>query len=190
VRIRTSLKNERKGKLVPSYNILLALLVAHALEEHHDLNATLNGNEIIYWKTINIGIAVDTPRGLLVPVLRNVSGKKIMELYEEAEDLLKRALAGKSLPEELKGGTFTITSLGTQEIDFFTPLINPPECAVLGVGRLNKEIIVDEYDNYIIRTMLPLSLTFDHRLIDGATAARFLKQVKKNIEEPFSFLFS
>ena len=186
--IRTSLKNKRKDGLVPSYNVLLAILVAHALKEHRDLNATLNGEEIIYWETINIGIAVDSPRGLLVPVLRNVSQKTLVELSQEAQEILTRAANGKSKPDELSGSTFTITNLGVQDIDFFTPIINPPECAVLGVGRMKKEMVFDEHDNGVVRIMLPLSLTFDHRLVDGAPAARFLKQVKQYVENPIPWL--
>jgi len=121
-------------------------------------------------------------------VLRAASEKTLAQLAVEAEDLLARAAAGKAQPDELSGGTFTITNLGAQEIDFFTPVINPPQCAVLGVGRLNKEWIVGEGNQPVARTMLPLSLTFDHRLVDGAPAARFLKRVKQFVEQPYLWL--
>ena len=188
VRLRDALKEDGSVQPVPSYNVLLAALVARALVEHPLLNATLNGDEIIFWGIANIGIAVDTARGLVVPVLHDAAAKTLALLAAEAEDLLARAATGKAQPDELTGGTFTITNLGAQEIDFFTPLINPPQCAVLGVGRLNKEWVVGEGDQPVARSMLPLSLTFDHRLVDGAPAARFLKRVKQFVEQPYLWL--
>jgi pyruvate/2-oxoglutarate dehydrogenase complex dihydrolipoamide acyltransferase (E2) component len=188
VRLREALKADGSVQPLPSYNVLLATLTARALAEHPLLNATLNGEEIVFWETVNLGIAVDTARGLVVPVLRDAGAKSLAQLAAEAEDLLNRAAAGKAQPDELAGGTFTLTNLGAQEIDFFTPVINPPQCAVLGVGRLSKEWAVGEGDQAILRTMLPLSLTFDHRLVDGAPAARFLKRVKQFIELPYLWL--
>ena len=188
VRLREALKADGSVQLVPSYNVLLAALVSRTLGEHPLLNATLNGDEIIIWQAINVGIAVDTTRGLVVPVLHDAAAKTLAQLASEGEDLLARAADGKAQPGELSGGTFTITNLGAQEIDFFTPLINPPQCAVLGVGRLNKEWIVGEGNQPIACTMLPLSLTFDHRLVDGAPAARFLQRVKKYVEQPYLWL--
>jgi pyruvate dehydrogenase E2 component (dihydrolipoamide acetyltransferase) len=186
--LREALKADGAVQPVPSYNVLLVALAARALGEHPLLNATLNGEEIIFWQTANVGLAVDTPRGLVVPVLRDVAAKTLAQLAVEAEDLLSRAAAGKAQPDELSGGTFTITNLGAQDIDFFTPVINPPQCAVLGVGRLNKEWVVGDGDQPVVRSMLPLSLTFDHRLVDGAPAARFLKRVKQFVEQPYLWL--
>ena len=188
VQLRNALKAAGSIQPVPSYNVLLAALVARALVKHPLLNASLNGEEILYWEAVNVGIAVDTERGLVVPVLWDAASKSIQQLSVEAEDLLGRAAAGKALPDELSGGTFTITNLGPMEVDFFTPLINPPQCAVLGVGRLNKEFTAGENDEPVARTMLPLSLTFDHRLVDGAPAARFLKQIKQFVEQPYLWL--
>jgi pyruvate/2-oxoglutarate dehydrogenase complex dihydrolipoamide acyltransferase (E2) component len=188
VRQRDALKADGSLQPAPSYNVLLAALVGRALVEHPLLNATLNGEEIIFWETVNVGVAVDTPRGLVVPVLCDAAAKTLAQLAVEAEDLLARAAAGKAQPDELSGGTFTITNLGAQEIDFFTPVINPPQCAVLGVGRLNKEWVVGEDDQPVARVMLPLSLTFDHRLVDGAPAARFLKRLKQFVEQPYLWL--
>ncbi|MFN2224582.1 MAG: 2-oxo acid dehydrogenase subunit E2, partial [Candidatus Promineifilaceae bacterium] len=135
----------------------------------------------------NIGVAVDTERGLVVPVIRDIPAKSVGELAEEMSELLPRAKAGKALPDELTGGTFTITNLGAYEIDAFTPIINPPECAVLGVGRLvDRYVVLDGQP--AIRTMMALSLTFDHRLVDGAPAARFLQRIKQLIERPYLWL--
>jgi pyruvate dehydrogenase E2 component (dihydrolipoamide acetyltransferase) len=188
VRLRNAMKAAGSIQPVPSYNVLLAVLVARALVMHPLLNASLNGEEILYWETVNVGIAVDTERGLVVPVLWDVASKSMGQLSVEAEDLLGRAAAGKAQPDELSGGTFTITNLGSMDVDFFTPIINPPQCAVLGLGRLNKEFMAGENDEPIVRTMLPLSLTFDHRLVDGGPAAHFLKQVKQFVEQPYLWL--
>jgi pyruvate dehydrogenase E2 component (dihydrolipoamide acetyltransferase) len=168
--------------------VLLAILVSKALQEHPDLNATLEGNEIIYRGTVNIGIAVNTVRGLVVPVIRAVQSKNLATLVEEAADLLSRAAVGKALPDELSGGTFTITNLGAYEIDAFTPIINFPECAILGVGRLVPQV-VPVGDQPAIRMMLALSLTFDHRVVDGAPAAAFLQRIKQFVEHPYLGLF-
>jgi pyruvate dehydrogenase E2 component (dihydrolipoamide acetyltransferase) len=172
---------------VPSYNALLAKLVAQALGEHPELNTSLDGDEIVTWETVDIAIAVDTERGLLVPVVRDVQDKPVRELAREMEDLLARAKAGKATPDELTGSTFTITNLGVYEIDTFTPIINPPECAILGIGRLVEKMVVRE-GSPTVRTMLTLSLTFDHRLVDGAPAARFLQRVKQLVETPYLWL--
>lgn len=187
VKMRLALKNDAQAQVVPSYNVLIAALAAKALREHPVLNATLEDGEIIYWNAVHIGIAVDTPRGLVVPVLRNVAEKSFQDLAREAEDLLDRAAAGKSLPDELTGSTFTLTNLGVYRIDAFTPIINLPNCAVLGVGRFNQQPVVIA-DQVVIRTMVALSLTFDHRLVDGAPAARFLDRIHQFVEQPYLWL--
>jgi len=120
-------------------------------------------------------------------VIQNAAAKSVRDLAIELADLLPRAKAGKALPDELSGGTFTITNLGAFNIDAFTPIINPPESAVLGVGRLiDKWVVVDKEPS--IRTMLSLSLTFDHRLVDGAQAARFLDRIRQFVEQPYLWL--
>jgi len=187
VRIRRDKQDDPYTEAAPSYNTLLVKLAAQALSEHPALNASLDGETIVVWQQVNIGVAVDTERGLVVPVIRDVAGKSVGQLTEEMNELLSRASAGKALPDELTGGTFTITNLGAFEIDAFTPIINPPECAVLGVGRLvERYVVVDGQP--AIRTMLALSLTFDHRLVDGAPAARFLQRIKHLIERPYLWL--
>ena len=184
VQVRETLKADPRAGVVPSYNALLTKICARALMEHPELNASLDGNEIVTWPMINIGLAVSTERGLVVPVVRDVAAKTLSELVTALNELLERAAKGKATAEELTGGTFTITNLGVYEIDAFTPIINPPECAVLGVGRLRKQMVVVN-DQPAIRTMLALSLTFDHRLVDGAPAAAFLQRIKHLIEQPY-----
>ncbi len=187
VKIRRQFKEDGEAQFVPSYNSLLAKLVGRALVEHPALNVSLDGEEILYHQAVNMGIAVDTARGLIVPVVRNVQARPLGELVAEMEELLPRAAAGKARPDELRGSTFTLTNLGKYEIDYFTPLINPPECAILGVGRLVEKIIPVE-GQPAVRTVLALSLTFDHRLVDGGPAARFLQRIKQFIERPYLWL--
>jgi pyruvate dehydrogenase E2 component (dihydrolipoamide acetyltransferase) len=136
---------------------------------------------------VNIGVAVDTERGLLVPVIRDAAGKRLGQIASEFRALMTRAREGKSLPDDLTGGTFTITNLGMFEVDAFTPIINLPECAVLGVGRIVAKPAVHE-GQVAVRQMMTLSLTFDHRINDGAPAARFLQRIKQLIEQPYLLL--
>ncbi len=189
VRLRKQLKADG-WEPVPSYNDLLIRLVAQALLEHPDLNVRLDGDVIVRPATIDIGLAVDTERGLLAPVLRDVANKTVRQIAHESARLIERARTGQISAAELSGGSFTITNLGMYEIDAFTPIINLPECAILGVGRIvPKQVVVDvEREQVAIRHMVFLSLTFDHRLVDGAPAARFLQRVKTFVERPYLWL--
>ncbi len=166
-----------------AYNDLLLYVLARALREHPRLNASLDGETIRVWQRIDIGLAVDTDRGLLVPVVRDVGSKGVAQLATETAALAERVRAGKCAPDELRGGTFTLTNLGMFGIDAFTPLINQPECAILGVGRIKPRPVVIE-DQVVVRPTAWLSLTFDHRLVDGGPAARFLQRVVQLVERP------
>jgi pyruvate dehydrogenase E2 component (dihydrolipoamide acetyltransferase) len=189
VRLRDQLKAEPE-RLVPSYTDLLIRLTALALQEHPALNARLVGDHIVQPPTVDIGIAVDSPRGLLVPVLRDVPNRTLGELAAASAALIEAARAGRIGADDLQGGTFTVTNLGMYEIDAFTPIINLPECAILGAGRIvPKQVVVDAAaERLAIRHMMFLSLTFDHRLVDGAPAARFLQRVKQFVEKPYLWL--
>jgi pyruvate dehydrogenase E2 component (dihydrolipoamide acetyltransferase) len=189
VRLREQLESDAAQPL-PAYNDVLAKLVAQALTEHPALNARWEGDTILQATTVNIGIAVDTERGLLVPVLRDVQSKSLRQIAGESAALIDRARSGRITADEMQGGTFTITNLGMYEVDAFTPIINLPECAILGVGRIvPKQVVVDaEAERVAIRHMAFLSLTFDHRLVDGAPAARFLQRVKQYVEKPYLWL--
>jgi pyruvate dehydrogenase E2 component (dihydrolipoamide acetyltransferase) len=134
---------------------------------------------------INVGVAIDTERGLLVPVVRDVVSKSLIEIQRTLAELAERALAGRSLPDDLVDGTFTITNLGMHEVDVFTPIINPPESAILGVGRIVAKPVA-EGRQVVVQDRVTLSLSFDHRLIDGGPAARFLQRVKQLVERPFA----
>jgi len=196
VRLRKQLKEDAEGgtdrarALVPSYNDLLARLAAQALMEHPMVNARFEGDSILQAATANIGIAVDTGRGLLVPVVRDVQAKSLRQIAAESAELIEKARTGRISLDDLQGGTFTITNLGMFEIDAFTPIINLPECAILGAGRIvPKQVVIDaEAERVAIRHMMFLSLTFDHRLVDGAPAARFLQRVKQYVEKPYLWL--
>ncbi len=167
-----------------SYNVLLAKLAAAALREFPYMNVQLAADDtIVEMSEINIGIAVDAERGLLVPVLRQVDRKGVARLQEEFAALSERALQGKSTLADLEGGTFTITNLGSLEIEQFMPIINVPECAILGVGAIvKKPVVIDDLIG--IRPMMALTLAFDHRLVDGGPAARFLQRLKHLIQDP------
>ncbi|HEY7908373.1 MAG TPA: dihydrolipoamide acetyltransferase family protein [Thermomicrobiales bacterium] len=175
---------------MPSYNDLFARLVAVALREFPDLNASLVDGAIVRHDVVHLGVAVDTEKGLLVPVIRDAHAKSVQAIAVESARLIGQARAGKASLDDLKGGTFTITNLGMYEIDAFTPIINLPECAILGIGRIvARPVVVDEEaETVAVRKMVALSLTFDHRVVDGAPAARFLKRVKQLVEQPLVWL--
>jgi pyruvate dehydrogenase E2 component (dihydrolipoamide acetyltransferase) len=176
-----------RGVKVPSYNALLIKLVTVTLQDHPNVNVTLAGDEIAVHDEINIGLAVDTDVGLLVPVIHNTKAKSIEQITEEAYELAEKARARKLGPDHLSGGTFTVTNLGMYNIDAFTPIINLPEAAILGVGRIVSKPVV--YDGEVVpRHMVALSLTFDHRVIDGGPAARFLDTVREYVERPYLWL--
>ncbi len=171
----------------PGYNDLLGVIVARGLREYPYMNARVSqdGKAIEWLRPVNLGIAVDTDRGLLVPVVRDADHKGLRAFGEELRQMVERARTGHSLLDDITDGTFTITNLGTYDVDAFTPVINLPEAAILGVGRIVEKVV--PYQGQIaIRKMLTLSLVFDHRLNDGAPAARFLQWIKQQVETPTS----
>ena len=167
----------------PTYTDFLVDIVALQLKQHPFLNAITDGERIGFSKEIHVALAVDTERGLLAPVLRNTDRKGLLWLAQERAELARRARDGSIAPEELSGGTFTLTNMGTLGVDAFTPIINPPQTAILGTGRIRPGPGVYEGE-LCIRQLMFLSLTFDHRVIDGAVAARFLQDVVRLIEKP------
>jgi pyruvate dehydrogenase E2 component (dihydrolipoamide acetyltransferase) len=175
--------------VVPSYTDFLMKLLAIALQQHALLNARWEGEHIVVQPGIHIGIAVDTEAGLVVPVVRDVPNLGLRQLAARSRDLIDRARQRRLRPEELQGGTFTVTNLGPFGIDAFTPIINFPECAILGVGRIRRQPVMVQ-DTVVGRDLLTLILTFDHRIVDGAPAARFLQAVGQLIENPTPHLVS
>ncbi len=171
---------------VPAYHDIIAKLVASCLQQQPILAGRRDGNDIVLpgEHDLHIGLAVDTPEGLIVPVLRDVLTQSLPTLAAESSRIIKRARGGRLSTKEMDGAVFTITSLGSFGIDAFTPVINSPETAILGLGAIRKEAIVTDDDRIVVGQTMTLSLTFDHRVIDGAPAARFLQSLVKAIENP------
>lgn len=172
-----------------SYLPFITKAVVEALKANPKFNANIDteAGTITYGASENIGIAVDTPRGLLVPVIKNAGDLNIAGLAHQIGDLAARTRDNKVTPDELAGGTFTITNYGSAGALFDTPIVNQPEVAILGTGALVKRpvVVTNEFgeDTIAIRDMMYLSLSYDHRLIDGAVAARFLSGIKARLEE-------
>jgi len=166
--------------------------VASSLKRHPVLNASVDmeNNQVIYKEYVNIGIAVDTPRGLVVPVLRDADRKSISQIAAEIDELAAMVRDGQFDLELLKGGTFTISNLGSIGGTYSTPIINPPQVAILLVGRTRRLPQVLDGDVVVPRLMMPLSITYDHRLVDGAAAARFLNEVKGFLAAPGRLLLA
>lgn len=179
------LKNRVKSQkdLKVSYTDLLAVLVTKALLKHPDLNAQFADGLLYRRREVHLGIAVALEDGLMVPVVKNAQAKSVSQIREAVADLAQKAKFNRLSMEELSGATFTITNLGMEGVDMFTPIINPPECAILGVGRMvDKPVFVGE--TLERRPMMWLSLSFDHRIVDGQAAARFMSTLNQFIEEP------
>ncbi|BCO27562.1 dihydrolipoyllysine-residue acetyltransferase component of pyruvate dehydrogenase complex [Rhodoferax lithotrophicus] len=170
-RVSTNKENEKSGVKVTMLAFLIKACVA-ALKKYPEFNSSLDGDALIYKQYYHIGFAADTPNGLMVPVIKDADKKGIFQISQEMSDLAKKARDGKLSPAEMSGATFTISSLGGIGGRYFTPIINAPEVAILGVCRSTMEPIWDG-KAFQPRLMLPLSLTWDHRVIDGAAAARF-----------------
>jgi pyruvate dehydrogenase E2 component (dihydrolipoamide acetyltransferase) len=187
VSARSQINSEPGNTVKVSYNALLIAIIARALGDFPYMNSCLINNEIRRYHEVHIALAVDTDRGLLVPVIRNADQLDILAIQQQGDLVIQRALAGKSLPDDLTGGTFTLTNLGMFDVDGFTPVINQPQAAILGVGRIVPKPVVIEND-IVIRQMVILSLSFDHRLVDGGPAARFLQRIKHLTERPFALL--
>jgi pyruvate dehydrogenase E2 component (dihydrolipoyllysine-residue acetyltransferase) len=196
----TELERIRKGGLADyvGSEIKLTMMAfvmkacAQALRLHPMVNASvdMDSEEILYKQYVNIGVAVDTERGLVVPVVRDVNRMSIPAIAKALTEVTEKARQAKFTLEDLKGGTFTISNLGAVGGAYSTPIINPPEVAVLLVGRSRKLPIVTADDKTEIRLMMPLSLSYDHRVVDGATAARFLNEVINYLKVPGRLLLA
>jgi pyruvate dehydrogenase E2 component (dihydrolipoamide acetyltransferase) len=170
-RVSTNKENEKSGIKVTMLAFLIKACVA-ALKKYPEFNSSLDGDALVYKNYWHIGFAADTPNGLMVPVIRDADKKGILQISQEMGELAKKARDGKLSPAEMTGATFTISSLGGIGGKYFTPIINAPEVAILGVCKSTHEPVWDG-KQFVPRLMLPLSLTWDHRVIDGAAAARF-----------------
>jgi pyruvate dehydrogenase E2 component (dihydrolipoamide acetyltransferase) len=189
------------GGVSVTYTHAIVKAAALALAEHPRLNSTLEGDIIRLLDEVNVGLAVSLDEGLIVPVVREADRKPLRQIAIEARELSEKARQGTLTVDEVTGGTFTLTTLGMYDVDVFTPIVNPPQCAILGVGRV-KEVPAflarggqtaarpgesasgGEGDQVVRRSVLNLSLSFDHRVVDGAPAAEFLRRVKHYLEHP------
>ncbi|HEX7057157.1 MAG TPA: dihydrolipoamide acetyltransferase family protein [Bacilli bacterium] len=189
VKLRTKLLPlvEQATGLRLSYMELIVKAVALALRKHPDINVSLDGDYIRFHQDVHIGMAVAREEGLIVPVIRNADKKRLTELVETCKSLAKLARENKLAADQITGGTFTISNLGMYAVDAFTPIINQPESAILGVGRITEKA-VGVNGAIELRPMMALSLSFDHRVIDGAPAAAFLTSLKKILENPYELL--
>jgi pyruvate dehydrogenase E2 component (dihydrolipoamide acetyltransferase) len=165
----------------PTLNDYFVKLVAAAIQRHPSLNAQWHGDGIFHPDEINIAIAIDTDNGLVAPVIQNAPSMSVEQIAAKSQALIDDARNGRLTPEHLARGTFTVTNLGRLGIDVFTPIINLPQCAILGIGRVVREPVVLD-DKIVARDLVPLSLTFDHRVVDGAPAAKFLESLVQLIE--------
>ena len=172
-----------QGTDAPTYNHMIAKLTALALGEHPALNASWQNGAPHQYESVHLGLAVDTEGGLLVPVIRDADSKSLAQIATEARALALKARRHTLGPDALQGGTFTISNLGMYGIDAFTPIINLPQAAILGLGRIVEKPAVFQ-GQVVPRALMALSLTFDHRILDGGPAARFLDRVRTFIEQP------
>lgn len=175
--------------LVPSLNDILLKAVAAALEAHPALNSAFVDGEVHRYREVNLGVAVDVEDGLVVPVLRNAAKLGLGQIATAAADLADRAKTGKLSVPDFEGATFTVSNLAALGVDWFTPVLNPPQCAILGVGRMRRMPAVVR-NEVAVRDIATFVLTFDHRALDGAPAARFLARLKRLLESPDPSLFS
>ena len=192
VKLREAFLNKEKEiRIKITYTEILVYIIAKALKDHPDINVSLIENEIKVWEDINIGVAVALGKeGLLVPVLKQADKKSFIEISQEVKSLVKKTREGKILPHEVTGGTFTLTSVGAIGVSYYqTPVINQPESAILGTGPITEKPVVKN-GQIVTAPMMPYSLTFDHRVINGFGAEQFLARLKELVETPGLLLLS
>jgi pyruvate dehydrogenase E2 component (dihydrolipoamide acetyltransferase) len=181
-RRRSALK-EKGEELVPSINDFILSASARALKDFPSLNAAFTDQRVEIYSDINIGVAVALEEGLVVPVIRNADRLSLQELAKQSRELAEKAQKKKLFPLDYEGGTFTVSNLGMLGVDNFIAIINPPQCAILAVGQVTPRV-VPHGEGIAVRPMMTISLSADHRVVDGAIAARFLQEVKRLLERP------
>jgi pyruvate dehydrogenase E2 component (dihydrolipoamide acetyltransferase) len=173
---------ELHERLKVSYTTIIVKAVAKALSEMPTMNSSLEGERLKIFEDVNVGVAVATEKGLVAPVIRNVDKKTLKEIDAALVELTEKARQARLSREEVSGGTFTVTNLGMYGVDFFIPIINPPEAGILAAGRISEKPVV--LDGKVeVRPMMTISLAYDHRIVDGVPAAQFLRSVKEKIEK-------
>ena len=171
-----------------TYTDLIVKAVGMALMEFPTVNATFEDEQILLAEQANVGLAVAVPDGLVVPVLRAVASRPLAQIVSERAGLVEKARAGKLSLQEMSGGSFTVTNLGTQPIQQFAAIINPPEVAILAIGQISKAAIVDDSDKIVVGSQMRMTLSSDHRVVDGAVGAEFLARVINLLEGPYQLL--
>ncbi|MBD3305877.1 hypothetical protein GF339_05790 [candidate division KSB3 bacterium] len=184
---RKALNARLKEKV--SLNAFLLKFAAEAIKKHPIINSTWKGETIIKHGSVDIGLAVAQPDGLITPVVRDCTQKGILTIDQELKALIQKAQNNRLDPSEYTGATFTISSLGSFGIEEFTAIINPPGSAILAIGEIWKEPVVDDHDQIVIHANMRMTLSCDHRVIDGAVGAAFLKDLKDTLEHPIRVLY-
>jgi len=180
--LRESLTNEASERV--SVTVLLVKIAAAALKHHPRANASFEGGRVKLHQQVNVGVAIGTEAGLIVPVIRDADQKNISEISSELQAFRNKALQMRFGTEDLTGGTFTISNLGMYGVDQFNAIINPPQSAILAVGRIIKSPFVMPDNTVTIRPVMSLTLTVDHRAMDGVLGAKFLTEIKERLENP------
>jgi len=170
-----------------SFTALIVKAAAKTLENHENVNSTIQGDEITIHSEVNVAVAIHTEQGLVAPVIRNANARSLGDINDEIDGLSRKAKENRLTIENLTGGTFTITNLGPYDIESFAPVINPPQCAILGLGRIAQKPYVMGSE-VSVRPSTLLTLVFDHRIIDGVPAAKFLQDLKRTLENPEELL--
>lgn len=185
--LREMFEAEESGKV--SVNDFVVKASAKALADMPEVNATFQGDHILQYGSVHIGIAAAIDDGLVVPVIKNAQGKSIRELSTEAKDLVKKARDGKLHPDQMSGSTFSISNMGMLNVDVFSAIINEPNAAIIAIGTARKKAVVDQdTDEIDIRWRMNITASFDHRVVDGAVGAKFLNVVKDYLENPTRLL--
>ena len=174
---------EKGEKVIPSINDFILWSSSQALRDYPSLNSAFTEQGVEHFSDINIGLAVAVSDGLVVPVIRNADRLGLTELAQRSRELSEKAQIKKLLPLDYEGGTFTVSNLGMFGVDSFVAIINPPQCAILAVGQVSPRVVADG-EGIVVRSMMTMTLSADHRIADGVIAARFLKQVKEVLEGP------
>lgn len=184
VKLRSAcLEAEKTLEVRITYTDIVLKAAAMALASMPEINASIIGDEIVTWREVHMGLAVGLDDGLIVPVIHNADQKSLVEISRTRQDLIARARSGKLMRQDLEGGTFSLSNFGSYGGDFETPILNPPQSALLGIGQITDEPVVRD-NTIVIRPMMTISMTFDHRLIDGAVAGRFRGQLRTFLEQP------
>ena len=168
-------------------NDMIVKACALALEKFPEVNSTIKEDQLIQYKHINVGIAVDVPSGLVVPVIRDTNNKGVRSIAREAKALIAKARENKPAPVDLEGGTFSVSNLGMMDVSEFIAVINPPQSAILAIASTKKQFVPID-GQPVIRDLMTVTMSADHRILYGAAVARFLQEVKRLLQNPYSLL--